>query len=391
MNKLNDTPMANRLHIAFYGRRNSGKSSLVNRITNQNIALVSDTPGTTTDPVYKSMELLPIGPVAIIDTAGLDDEGGIGQLRVKKSIDVMDKTDLAVLVFTSESKDGALEKEWHDTLKKKGINTVLVYNKIDEDDSNLKELQDIFKEQFVTVSAKENINIDKLKERIISLVPEEYEKKTITGHLVEENDTVLLVMPQDIQAPKGRLILPQVQVIRDLLDNNAIVISVKEEQMRKAIKDNSNIKVIITDSQIFDKVKEVTPAGVKLTSFSMIMAEYKGDMDEFQKGAKAIDLLKAGDKVLIAEACTHHPLEGDIARKKLPNMINEYLGYDIVFDNVAGQEFPDNLEEYKLIIHCGACMFNRKQMMSRIEKAREKNVPITNFGVAISHMKKIYE
>ena len=386
---LNETPSANRLHITFFGKRNSGKSSLVNALTNQQISLVSNVAGTTTDPVYKSMELLPIGPVTIIDTAGFDDEGDIGELRVKRTTDIVDKTDLAILVFSDNSINSEYEMQWYKRLKEKDIPVVFVFNNFESNNDNVRVLAEKCSQDFIVVNAKTRENIDILKNAIIASVPDNYEKRSITGHLVKKGDTVLLVMPQDIQAPKGRLILPQVQVIRDLLDIGALIISVKTEQMQKAFNDNENVCLVITDSQIFDKVKEVTPNHISITSFSVLMANYKGDIEVYKEGAKVIDNLVDGQRVLIAEGCTHHALDGDIAKIKLPNMIRKYTDRDILIDNVSGQEFPDDLSKYSLVVHCGACMFNRKQMMSRIEKSREQDVPITNFGVLMAYINKV--
>jgi len=387
-----DTPKANRLHIAIFGRRNAGKSSLINAITGQEIALVSDYAGTTTDPVYKAMELLPIGPVVIIDTAGIDDEGEVGELRVKKTKEVLDKTDLALLVFSAENTDLSMEKEWYSLLKERKIPTIGVVNKIDVKDLDLEKLKKDFDLPFVKVSAKAKINIGKLKEAIQQYAPEDYERKTILGDVVKPKDLVVLVAPQDIQAPKGRLILPQVQVIRDILDNDALALTVKDSELTDILSAlNRKPDLVITDSQVFEKVNRILDKDVPLTSFSILMARYKGELKILIEGAKAIDTLKDGDKVLIAEACTHHPLEGDIGREKLPNWLRQRTGADLDITVNAGVDFPENLTQYKLIIHCGACMFNRKQMMTRIIRAREQNVPITNYGVAIAYMNGILD
>ncbi|GIW49358.1 MAG: [FeFe] hydrogenase H-cluster maturation GTPase HydF [Caloramator sp.] len=387
-----DTPKANRLHIAIFGRRNAGKSSLINAITVQEIALVSDYAGTTTDPVYKAMELLPIGPVVIIDTAGIDDEGEVGELRVKKTKEVLDKTDLALLVFSAENTDLSMEKEWYSLLKERKIPTIGVVNKIDVKDLDVEKLKEDFDLSFVKVSAKAKINIGKLKEAIQQYAPEDYERKTILGDVVKPKDLVVLVAPQDIQAPKGRLILPQVQVIRNILDNDALALTVKDSELTDILGAlNREPDLVITDSQVFEKVNRILDKDVPLTSFSILMARYKGDLKILIEGAKAIDTLKDGDKVLIAEACTHHPLEGDIGREKLPNWLRQRTGADLDITVNAGVDFPEDLTQYKLIIHCGACMFNRKQMMTRIIRAREQNVAITNYGVAIAYMNGILD
>lgn len=389
---MQQTPNANRLHIAIFGKRNVGKSSLINAITSQDIALVSSLAGTTTDPVYKAMELLPIGPVVIIDTAGLDDEGAIGELRIKKTKEVMDKTDLALLVIDGNDKDLSFEKTWYEDLKKRKIPVIGVINKIDKNEVSLKDIQKVIDINFVKVSAKDKVNIDELKRAISDNAPEDFEKSTIVGDIVKPKAIVIVVAPQDIQAPKGRLILPQVQIIRDLLDNDAMALVVKDSELEEIL---ATIKgkpdLVITDSQVFKKVNAIIPKDVPLTSFSILMARYKGDLRTLVKGAKAIDNLKPGDKVLIAEACTHHPLGGDIGREKLPIWLGEKVGGKLDITICAGSSFPDDLSEYKLIVHCGACMFNRQQLMSRIKKANIEELPITNFGIAIAHINGILD
>ncbi|NMM62113.1 [FeFe] hydrogenase H-cluster maturation GTPase HydF [Clostridium sp. P21] len=389
---MQDTPKSNRLHIAIFGRRNAGKSSLINALTGQNIALVSNFAGTTTDPVYKPMELLPIGPVVIIDTAGLDDTGELGELRIRKTKKVMDKTDLALLVFTKDCPDLSSELQWFNSLKEGNIPIIGVINKIDCLDMDIKDLQNKFHIPFVKVSAKTKVNIGKLKEAIQINAPMDFEKSTIIGDLVKPKDVVILVAPQDIQAPKGRLILPQVQVLRDLLDNDTLALTVKDTELNDILKLLSKKPdLVITDSQVFKKVNEILSNDIPLTSFSILMARYKGDLDILINGAKAIDNLKPGDKVLIAEACTHHPLKGDIGRQKLPNWLETKAGGDLNITINAGVDFPDDLSQYKLILHCGACMFNRKQFMSRLIRACEQSIPITNYGIAIAHLNGILQ
>ncbi|SEF44924.1 [FeFe] hydrogenase H-cluster maturation GTPase HydF [Caloramator fervidus] len=387
-----DTPKANRLHIAIFGRRNAGKSSLINALTGQEIALVSDYAGTTTDPVYKAMELLPIGPVVIIDTAGIDDEGEVGELRVKKTKEVLDKTDLALLVFDPENTDFSIEQEWFNALKDKKIPTIGVINKIDIQDIDENKLKKYFDIPFVKISAKLKMNIGRLKEAIQKYAPEDFEKKTIVGDIVKAKNLVVLVAPQDIQAPKGRLILPQVQVIRDILDNDGVALVVKDSELEDILNSlNRKPDLVITDSQVFKKVNETLEEDIPLTSFSILMAKYKGDLNILIEGAKTIDNLKDGDRVLIAEACTHHPLEGDIGREKLPNWLKQRTGAKLDIKVIAGVDFPEDLTSYKLIIHCGACMFNRKQMMTRIIRAKEQGVPITNYGIAIAYINGILD
>lgn len=386
-----NTPKANRLHISIFGKRNAGKSSLINALTNQSLSLVSNTPGTTTDPVSKSMELLPLGPVVIIDTAGLDDSGDLGTLRVEKTKEVMLKTDLAVLVFSAEETNIENQKEWLKDLKEKNIPTIGVINKIDLGISNLKLLENEFNIPFVEVSSKEKINIGKFKELLIENAPIDFEMPTILGDIVKAKDQVILVAPQDIQAPKGRLILPQVQIIRDILDNDAMALTVKDTELEDLLKIIKEPSLIITDSQMFKKVNQIVPENIRLTSFSILMARYKGDLDLFIQGAKAINNLKPNDKVLIAEACTHHALKGDIAREKLPLLLEKKVGGKLDIINVSGSDFPKDLSQYKLIIHCGSCMFTRKQLLSRLEIVKEQNVPITNFGVALAELNNILD
>ncbi|MGH4124487.1 MAG: [FeFe] hydrogenase H-cluster maturation GTPase HydF [Clostridium sp.] len=389
---MQQTPNANRLHIAIFGKRNVGKSSLINALTEQDIALVSEVAGTTTDPVYKAMELLPIGPVVIIDTAGLDDKGAIGELRIKKTKEVMDKTDLALLVIDGNVGDLTFESKWYEDLKERKIPVVGVINKVDKGDVELDRIQKVININFVKVSAKDKVNIDELKKAIMKMAPEEFEKSTIVGDIVKPKARVIVVAPQDIQAPKGRLILPQVQIIRDLLDNDAMALVVKDSELEDvlaSLKDKPDL--VITDSQVFKKVNSIISKDVPLTSFSILMARYKGDLNSLVKGARAIDTLKPGDKVLIAEACTHHPLEGDIGREKLPIWLAEKVGGKLDITVCAGSSFPEDLSAYKLILHCGACMFNRQQLMSRIKKANLEGLPITNFGIAIAHINGILD
>lgn len=388
---LTSTPSSNRLHIGIFGRRNSGKSSLINAITNQNTALISDVAGTTTDPVYKAMEIYGIGPCMLIDTAGFDDEGELGALRVEKTRDALAKTDIAILVISGI--DLAMEAEWVTELKKQGTPVIAVINKADLLD-NVSELSDAVKKKFgitpLIVSAKERTGIRELIDAVIRRLPEDFEKKSITGDLVQEGDLVLLVMPQDIQAPKGRLILPQVQTLRDLLDHKCLVMSVTTDKLSQALAAMAiPPKLIITDSQAFAEVWAKKPPESRLTSFSVLMAAVKGDIAEFAAGAAAIDRLTEHSRVLIAEACTHVPLEEDIGRVKLPRMLRKKAGAQLTVDIVSGPNFPSDPSGYDLIIHCGACMFNRRYVLSRIAKAHEAGVPITNYGVALAALNGI--
>ena len=387
-----NTPKSNRLHISIFGKRNAGKSSLINALTNQSLSVVSEIPGTTTDPVSKSMELLPLGPIVLIDTAGLDDNGLLGELRIEKTLKVIEKTDLGVLVFDACSNDLKNELTWYADLEKKKIPTIGVINKIDLCNDNCKLIKSNFNIPFVEISAKEKINISGLKKLLIDNAPIDFEMPTILGDIVNPKDKVVLVAPQDIQAPKGRLILPQVQIIRDILDNDALALTVKDTELLDildSLKDEPSL--IITDSQMFRKVNELIPEHLKLTSFSILMAGYKGDLDLFINGAKVINSLKPNDKILIAESCTHHALKGDIAREKLPLLLEKKVGGKLNIVNITGVDFPDNLSEYKLIIHCGACMFTRRQLLSRLEHVKEQNIPITNFGVALAELNGILD
>jgi len=390
---LTNTPGANRLHIALYGRRNSGKSSLINAITGQDIALVSEIAGTTTDPVYKAMELHPIGPVMFIDTAGFDDEGTLGEMRIGKTRKAIDKTDVAIVFFCDT--DFSFEEEWVSELRKRNIPIVPVINKADIIDNGT-EIEKRVKEAFdlspILISAREKTGLDRVREELVRAVPEDFEVKSITSHLVEEGDLVLLVMPQDIQAPKGRLILPQVQTIRDLLDNKCLVMSVTTDKLEQALKTLVKPpKLIITDSQVFNKVYELKPAESLLTSFSVLFAEYKGDVSTYVKGAEAIDKLTEDSAVLIAEACTHAPLSEDIGRIQLPRLLRKKAGEGLTIDVVSGADFPKDLSKYSLVIQCGCCMFNRKYVLTRIAMAQEQNVPICNYGIAIAKLNNILD
>ncbi len=390
---LNNTPNSNRLHIGIFGKRNSGKSSLINAITNQDIALVSHIAGTTTDPVYKAMEINGIGPCVFIDTAGFDDEGDLGDKRVEMTNKVIDKTDIAIMIINDT--DIYKENIWHDKLIKNKIPVIFVVNKVDIL-TNINDIKALVKESFnkdiIEVSANTKLGIDKIKEELIRCLPEGFNLDSVVGHLVKPNDIVMLVMPQDIQAPKGRLILPQVQTIRDLLDNKCIVIATTTENIDDALKSLVKPpKLIITDSQVFKTVYEKKPKESLLTSFSVLFAALKGDICEFIAGANAIDSLNENSRILIAEACTHAPLSEDIGREKIPNMLRKKMGENLKIDVVSGVDFPDDLKSYNLIIHCASCMFNKKYVLSRINKAKEQNVPITNYGIVIAKLAGILD
>lgn len=392
---LNNTPRSNRVHIAFFGRRNAGKSSIINAVTGQELALVSDVLGTTTDPVYKSMELLPLGPVVMIDTAGLDDVGDLGELRVGKTKEVMKKTDIAVIVIDASQVDISLEAEWIHDLKEKKIPVIGALNKIemvDNPDAVSDRIYEILKVPLIQVSAETKKGIHKLKEKIALLVPEEQDKFRIVGDLIRPSDLVVLVTPIDKAAPKGRLILPQQQTIRDILESDAIAIVTKEHELRETLnKLNQKPKLVITDSQVFLKVAADTPKDVWMTSFSILFARYKGDLEQMVAGVKAIERLQDGDKVLICEACTHHKQSDDIGTVKIPRWIRQKTGKNITFEHLSGHDFDENLEGYQLIIHCGGCMLNAQAMKGRMGEAKNHNINITNYGVVIAYVHGILE
>jgi [FeFe] hydrogenase H-cluster maturation GTPase HydF len=380
---MNNTPRGNRLHIAIFGRRNAGKSSLINAITKQNIAVVSNIAGTTTDPVYKSMELLPIGPVVLIDTAGIDDVGPLGELRIEKSKEVLRKADIVLLVIDAGESVTNYEQDLIKECQQRELPVVVVFNKIDQYQAPDSELS----VPTLAVSAATGQGINDLKLAIIKHAPKSWDDNAIIGDLLEPGDMVVLVTPIDAAAPKGRLILPQVQTIRDILDHNAMAVVAKEAELKQTIANLScKPKMVVTDSQVFAKANADTPADILLTSFSILFARYKGDLESLVQGARAIDKLQPGDKVLVAEACTHHQVEDDIGTVKIPNWLRKHVGGELQFEWVTGTKYPNNLSDYKLVLHCGACMVNRREMLSRIMQVRETNVPIVNYGVAIAHL-----
>lgn len=394
------TPNANRLHIALFGKRNSGKSSLINALTGQDTALVSDTPGTTTDPVQKAMEIHGIGPCLFIDTPGFDDEGELGNRRIERTWKAVEKTDIALLLCAGGSSaeetgepDFTEELHWLEQLKAKNIPTILLINKADirKNTASLAiRIKETFGSQPIPVSAKEKTGIELIRQAILEKLPEDFDQQSITGNLVTEGDLVLLVMPQDIQAPKGRLILPQVQTMRELLDKKCLIMSCTTDKLRETLQALSRPpKLIITDSQVFKTVYEQKPEESRLTSFSVLFAGYKGDIRYYVKSASAIGSLTESSRVLIAEACTHAPLSEDIGRVKLPHLLRKRIGEKLSIDIVAGTDFPQDLTPYSLVIHCGACMFNRKYVLNRIERARLQNVTMTNYGVAIAFLNGI--
>lgn len=386
---MHETPRSNRLHISLFGKRNAGKSSLINALTDQDIALVSDVAGTTTDPVYKTMEILPIGPVVIIDTAGIDDEGALGQLRINKTYNVLNKTELAIVMITPEGGIGQYERDLIDRIKEKSIPVVGVINKIDAEpveESLVEEWESLYKIPFVKVSALEGIGIKELKEKIIKESNISKEEKVIVGDLIEPNDFVVLVTPIDKAAPKGRLILPQQQTIRDIIDHGGVAIVTRETELKETLKQlGKKPKLVITDSQAFRQVSQDTPLDLMLTSFSILFARYKGDLKELVMGAKRVKSLKPGDNVLICEGCTHHRQEGDIGKVKIPRWLEKEVGGKLNFQWKSGTAYPDpeEIKKYQLIVHCGGCMLNPKEMNFRIHQAMENNTAIVNYGVLI--------
>lgn len=385
---LNQTPRGSRLHIAIFGRRNAGKSSLINALTNQNIAIVSDTPGTTTDPVYKSMEILPIGPVVLIDTAGIDDIGKLGALRIEKTFAVLAKTDLLLLVIDPSTGIGTHEKDVVNLAREKKVPVIGVLNKIDlYPEVSAEEISALINVPVIQVSALNHKGIYELKMAMIKSAPKDWTSPTILGDIISSGDIVVLVTPIDLAAPKGRLILPQVQTIRDILDNDAMALVVKERELKTALANlKDKPKLVVTDSQAFLKVAADTPNDVLMTSFSILFARYKGNLTTLIEGANAIKNLVPGDRVLVAEACTHHRVEDDIGTVKIPRWLNQIVGGPLDFKWTSGIELPPDLNDYKLVIHCGACMINRKEMLHRIATSEQSGVPIVNYGVLIAYV-----
>lgn len=383
---INDTPLSERIHIGFFGKRNAGKSSLVNAVVGQKVSVVSEVLGTTTDPVMKAMELLPLGPIVIIDTPGIDDSGSLGQMRVEKAKQILDRTDIAVLVVDSTVGISAVDDELISAFKQKNIPYIVVFNKSDLANALQKS------DDFLLVSAKQNVGIFELKEKLASLAVTDKKPQKLCSDLIREGDFVLLVVPIDKAAPKGRIILPQQMVIREVLDVGAVAIVVKDTELEQAL--HSFLKkptLVITDSQAFATVAKIVPADIKLTSFSILMARYKGVLETATKGARAIDSLKDGDTVLISEGCTHHRQCDDIGTVKLPRLLRKYTEKNIRIETTSGRDFPSDLSKYSLIIHCGGCMLNEKEMEHRRQTAETANVPFTNYGIAISYMRGIFD
>lgn len=383
---LNETPLANRIHIGIFGKRNAGKSSIINAMTGQNLAIVSDVAGTTTDPVLKAMELLPLGPVVMIDTPGLDDVGELGLMRVQKAYQILNKTDIALIVVDGTVGITAEDEKIIERIRSKQIPYLIVKNKMDLCERAEEEENTIF------VSAATGQNIYELKELIGKLAPREEESRKIVSDILQTNDFVVLVVPIDSAAPKGRLILPQQQTIRDVLEAGAAAIVTRDNELAETLQNlGKKPRLVITDSQVFRTVSGIVPDDVELTSFSILMARYKGDLEINVKGARALEHLKDGDKVLISEGCTHHRQCEDIGTVKLPRWIQEYTGKKLEFQFTSGTEFPIDLSEYALIVHCGGCTLNEREMKYRLKCAEDQNIPMTNYGICIAYLNGILE
>lgn len=388
---MNQTPASERVHISFFGKRNAGKSSVINAVTGQDLAIVSSVMGTTTDPVYKTMELLPLGPVMVIDTPGIDDEGELGALRIRKSYQVLNKTDIAILVIDSTAGKGEEELELIHRFHKKGIPYLIVYNKIDLlSTEKIKDLAMSVHAGEVLVSASDGMNIQELKEKIASLKPEDTHKYPLIQDLIDPLDLVILVVPIDKAAPKGRLILPQQQTIRDILERGALSLVVRDTELKSTLDhflaQGVCPKLVVTDSQAFARVSKDVPENITLTSFSILFARYKGELETQLKGVTALSSIEDGDRILIAEGCTHHRQCGDIGTCKMPEWIRNYTGKKPVFEFTSGTEFPDDVSSYKMVVHCGGCMLNEREMKYRIACCQDQGVPITNYGILIAQV-----
>lgn len=388
---MNQTPASERVHISFFGKRNAGKSSVINAVTGQDLAIVSSVMGTTTDPVYKTMELLPLGPVMVIDTPGIDDEGELGALRIRKSYQVLNKTDIAILVIDSTAGKGEEELELIHRFHKKGIPYLIVYNKIDLlSTEKIKNLAMSVRAGEVLVSASDGMNIQELKEKIASLKPEDTHKYPLIQDLIDPLDLVILVVPIDKAAPKGRLILPQQQTIRDILERGALSLVVRDTELKSTLDhflaQGVCPKLVVTDSQAFARVSKAVPENITLTSFSILFSRYKGELETQLKGIAALSSIEDGDRILIAEGCTHHRQCGDIGTCKMPEWIRNYTGKKPVFEFTSGTEFPDDVSSYKMVVHCGGCMLNEREMKYRIACCQDQGVPITNYGILIAQV-----
>lgn len=388
---MNTTPNANRKHIGIYGNTNSGKSSLMNKILGQDISLVSNVEGTTTDPVQKAMELIPFGPVLLIDTAGLEDKSQLGEIRVKKSFEYLKRLDFAIYVVDGKNLDVDTYKKWKREANKYNIKHMVVVNKLDRlSDDERSNINNIF-DKPLFISAKNNENIDKLKDELIKSLEQDEEDKPIVGDLLPYGSNVVLVVPIDSEAPKGRIILPQVQVIRDCLDHGIKTYVVRDTELEDALKEIKNIDLVITDSQAFKEVDKIVPKEINLTSFSILFARQKGELNDFLEGANKLKNLKPGNKILICESCTHNVSHEDIGRVKIPRMLTKIAGGELNLEYKVGYDFNEDVEKYDMVIHCGACMVNRKSVLNKISLCKEKNVPITNYGMVIAYFTKILD
>ena len=388
---MNTTPNANRKHIGIYGNTNSGKSSLMNKILGQDISLVSNLEGTTTDPVQNAMELIPFGPILLIDTAGLEDKSQLGEIRVRKSLDYLKRLDFAIYVVDGKNLDIDTYKKWKKEVAKYNIRHMVVVNKLDKlSEDEVHNINNIF-EKPLFVSAIKNENLDKLKEELIKTLEQDEEDKPIVGDLLSYGSTVILVVPIDSEAPKGRIILPQVQVIRDCLDHGIKTYVVRDTELEEALKEIKNVDLVITDSQAFKEVDKIVPKNINLTSFSILFARQKGELSDFLDGAKKLKDLKPGDNILICESCTHNISHEDIGRVKIPRMLNKIAGGDLNLEYKVGYDFNEDVEKYDMVIHCGACMVNRKSVVNKINLCKEKNIPITNYGLVIAYFTGILD
>ncbi len=388
---MNTTPNANRKHIGIYGNTNSGKSSLMNKILGQDISLVSNLEGTTTDPVQKAMEFIPFGPILLIDTAGLEDKSQLGEIRVRKSLDYLKRLDFAIYVVDGKNLDIDTYKKWKREANKYNIKHMVVVNKLDRlSEDEIHNINNIF-DNPLFVSAIKNENLDKLKEELITNLEQDEEDKPIVGDLLSYGSTVILVVPIDSEAPKGRIILPQVQVIRDCLDHGIKTYVVRDTELEEALKEIKNVDLVITDSQAFKEVDKIVPKNINLTSFSILFARQKGELSDFLDGAKKLKDLKPGDNILICESCTHNISHEDIGRVKIPRMLNKIAGGDLNLEYKVGYDFNEDVEKYDMVIHCGACMVNRKSVVNKINLCKEKNIPITNYGLVIAYFTGILD
>lgn len=388
---MNTTPNANRKHIGIYGNTNSGKSSLMNKILGQDISLVSNVEGTTTDPVQKAMELIPFGPILLIDTAGLEDKSQLGEIRVRKSLDYLKRLDFAIYVVDGKNLDIDTYKKWKREANKYNIKHMVVVNKLDRlSEDEIYNINNIF-DNPLFISAIKNENLDKLKEELIKNLEQDEEDKPIVGDLLSYGSTVILVVPIDSEAPKGRIILPQVQVIRDCLDHGIKTYVVRDTELEEALKEIKNVDLVITDSQAFKEVDKIVPKNVNLTSFSILFARQKGELSDFLDGANKLKDLKPGDNILICESCTHNISHEDIGRVKIPRMLNKIAGGDLNLEYKVGYDFNEDVEKYDMVIHCGACMVNRKSVINKINLCKEKNIPITNYGLVIAYFTGILD